>query len=154
VRLLVLLLSLSGCAAPMRGLQAPSAWPQVTSWLEGAWKAGDVRLTYRLISNDSALVETFVTAKGRETMTVLHRDGAGLVLTHYCAQGNQPRLRLSAQTAESLTFSLADFTNREGAASMLVERRFTRRGDDIELAEVYRAPDGTLEPSTLLLKRQ
>ena len=35
---------------------------------------------------------------GRETMTVFHPDHDDLVLTHYCAQGNQPRLRVAELT--------------------------------------------------------
>src|SRR5262249_23574462 len=65
--------------------------------LAGDWEARTekgsvIRVSYRLVSNDSVLVQSFVTGSGKETMTVFHADGARLLATHYCAQGNQPRL--------------------------------------------------------------
>lgn len=49
--------------------------------------------SYRSVSNGSALVETFTSSSGKETLSVYHHDGPALMLTHYCAQGNQVRLR-------------------------------------------------------------
>jgi hypothetical protein len=85
--------------------------------LAGEWEAktekgAAIRVSYRAISNGSALVQSFITPSGKETMTVFHPDGASVVATHYCAQGNQPRLRLDpGSTAERLIFVFADATN-------------------------------------------
>ena len=85
--------------------------------LVGDWEAKTdqgavIRVSYRLISNDSALVQTFVTASGKQTLTLFHPDGSRVLATHYCAQGNQPRLRLdAASTPDRLLFVFVDATN-------------------------------------------
>lgn len=40
-----------------------------------------------------------------------HRDGAGLVATHYCSIGNQPRMRAADADAKTIRFRFADITN-------------------------------------------
>jgi hypothetical protein len=40
-----------------------------------------------------------------------HRDGAGLVATHYCSMGNQPRMRAADADASTIRFRFADITN-------------------------------------------
>ena len=39
------------------------------------------------------MVETLFPESEHEMVTVYHQDGDDLVLTHYCAMGNQPRMR-------------------------------------------------------------
>src|SRR5262249_12030735 len=96
-------------------LLAPNAGPPPVAFsrlktLVGEWEAktqkgASIRVSYRLVSNDSVLVQTFITASGKETVTAFHPDGARLMATHYCAQGNQPRLVLDgSSTNERLLF--------------------------------------------------
>jgi len=48
----------------------------------------------------------------RTSMTVYHMDGATLVATHYCPQGNQPRLRYHPElSGQRLEFRFRDATN-------------------------------------------
>ncbi len=45
-------------------------------------------------------------------MTLYHLDGDSLLATHYCPQGNQPRLKLSpVSTPNQLSFHFLDATN-------------------------------------------
>jgi len=44
-------------------------------------------------------------------VTMYHLDGDALVLTHYCAMGNQPRMRLAEATPSDLRFEFAGGTN-------------------------------------------
>jgi hypothetical protein len=77
-----------------------------------------LRVTYRLFSADTVLLETFGTA--RPTLTAYHLDGDRLLATHYCAQGNQPRLRLvSPATGGRLVFEFRDATSLSKGASHL-----------------------------------
>jgi hypothetical protein len=48
-----------------------------------------------------------------DMVTVYHRDGTGLVATHYCSLGNQPRMRAAEASADGKTirFRFADITN-------------------------------------------
>ena len=79
--------------------------------LTGNWQASVgtketvIHLNLELISNNSALVETFTTSSGHKTLTIFHPDGNRLLATHYCAQGNQPRLALDPSgPAAEMTF--------------------------------------------------
>ena len=69
-------------------------------------------VNYRLIANGTALVENWTMSPTRTSMTVYHLDGEALVATHYCPQGNQPRLQYRAETSnERLHFTFRDATN-------------------------------------------
>ena len=113
--------------------------------LVGEWEAKTVRgsvihVTFRAIAEDSALVETFTTASGRETLTIYHADGPNLIATHHCAQGNQPRLHLDpASTKTALEFTFYDATNLAGpGASHLTRLRFQLGdADHFDKTEVY-----------------
>ncbi|MFT3708292.1 MAG: hypothetical protein QM817_11620 [Archangium sp.] len=103
-----------------------AAWAKL-SGLEGHWvaktaKGKEVSLRFRFTSRQTVLIEDYLVGT-TDTMTVFHRDGATIVATHYCAQGNQPRLSLDAEgsTASTLRFTFRDATNLSGPdASRLV----------------------------------
>lgn len=121
--LLPALRALAGSAAPLDRLES----------LVGNWEAktnqGVIRVSYRTIAGGSALVQSFVTPSGRETLTVFHLDGRRLLATHYCAQGNQPRLELdAASTAERLVFTFVDATNLASRAAHLVRLELRLEG--------------------------
>ena len=50
------------------------------------------RVSYRTTAAGSVLIETWTLGAGRESMTLYALDGERLLATHYCPQGNQPRL--------------------------------------------------------------
>ena len=64
--------------------------------LVGDWTIADsnrkTQVNFRLIANDSAIVETWTMSPTRQSMTVYVLDGERLIMTHYCPQGNAPRL--------------------------------------------------------------
>lgn len=114
--------------------------------LTGDWQASVgttgriIRLNFRAISNGSAFVETFASPSGRETLTIFHPDGSRLLATHYCAQGNQPRLALDPDSpTNKLTFRFIDATNlRSQDDSHLVRLTLDITGDDrFDMTEVY-----------------
>jgi pimeloyl-ACP methyl ester carboxylesterase len=105
-------------------------------------------VSYRLISGESALVEDWEAGTPHETETVFHPDHADLLLVHYCAQGNQPRLRATSATADSVTFSFVDATNRDPSQAVLVDRTLVFTGDTLDDTEAYRQPDGHVETTT------
>ena len=49
---------------------------------------------FKLTAAGSVLHETLFPGSGHEMMSVYHLDGSDLICTHYCALGNQPRLKL------------------------------------------------------------
>lgn len=138
---------------------ADAAWTRLTGALVGRWRATTtesrtIGAAYRTISKGSALVETFTSASGNETMTVMHRDGAGLMATHYCAQGNQARLRATETTADRVVFELVDVTNAGPEQSVMVKLVFQLRPDGFDQESAYRDAKGTVESTTLHFVRE
>jgi hypothetical protein len=72
----------------------------------------DVAVNYKVTSGGSAVVETFFGGTEHEMVTVYHRDGDDLVLTHYCMLQNQPRMRAAGGgEANKLVFKFDGGTN-------------------------------------------
>jgi len=158
-------LAVFGCAgpAPVSSPHGPSggegALVRLAPRLRGTWTARlgsgkELTEAFREISGGSALLETFTTASGRETINVFHADHEALVVTHYCAQGNQPRLRLADASADTFTFRFVDATNLKPGASHLVELVLRFDGASrLEQTEVYEDERGAREATTLVLTR-
>jgi hypothetical protein len=72
--------------------------------------------TIRLVSNNTALEETFQTDTDNQMVTMYTPDGNRLALTHYCSKGNQPHLETPAVAASSNEFAFA-FTGAANLAS-------------------------------------
>jgi hypothetical protein len=102
--------------AAAQTLRADEAFQSLKA-LAGDWQgrteAGRTFLvSYRLIANDTVLVESWTMSPTRTSMTVYHMDGDALIATHYCPQGNQPRLEYRPeQSGDRLAFSFRDATN-------------------------------------------
>jgi hypothetical protein len=89
--------------------------------LVGEWKTDDGKesLTYELVAGGTALLER-ESGAGRPTMlTLYHRDGNRLVLTHYCMAGNQPRMQAKPfdAGANEIAFDFLDATNLSSPAA-------------------------------------
>jgi hypothetical protein len=95
--------------------------------LAGEWvgKGGDAKdsheakVTYKVTSNGSAVVETIDPGGNHEMVTMIHLDGDKVVLTHYCALGNQPRMKAPAKLdGKKVAFEFADATNLKSDRDM------------------------------------
>ncbi|MCA9639707.1 MAG: hypothetical protein H6718_16835 [Polyangiaceae bacterium] len=134
-------------------------WQRMSSHLPGSWSAqlpNGKQLTesFSLVSNESVLVEDFVPPNGRKTVSVYHPDQQSLMLTHYCGQGNQPRLRAAEVNADSIVLRFLDATNVSGDASVLVEKRLHFiDADAFDQTEIYRGANGELEETVFHFKR-
>jgi hypothetical protein len=88
--------------------------------LAGEWEGKNsmgeaVRVSYRTTAGGSAVVSEIQSQmKGRsEDMTsMIHLDRDRLLLTHYCAVGNQPRMQATiSPDGKTITFDFVDATN-------------------------------------------
>jgi hypothetical protein len=104
-------------AAPASGAGAtPAEWSRMKS-LVGAWKGTaegkPVSVTYALVSNGTALMETLDGDHDMTMITMYAPDGASLLATHYCAAGNQPRMRATGSPdGRSLAFEFVDVSGQ------------------------------------------
>ncbi len=104
-------------AAPVAGAgTTPAEWNRMKS-LVGAWKGTaegkPVSVTYALVSNGTALMETLDGDHDTTMITMYAPDGASLLATHYCAAGNQPRMRATGSPdGRSLAFEFVDVSGQ------------------------------------------
>jgi hypothetical protein len=94
--------------------EALEAFAQLKS-LVGEWRGNrpdgrKVGVNYRLSACGSALVETWDLGADLEALTLYHRDGGMLMATHFCPQGNQPRLRMRQSAGRRFDFTFHDAT--------------------------------------------
>jgi hypothetical protein len=142
LRLVVAILVVSGpgfAAARSETAGAPSeaAWERLKG-LAGQWtgqstKGWEETLSWRLIAGGSVLLETsqFVDdPEGKNAMaTAISRDGARILLTHYCEAGNQPRLVATGfqDSGNTILFTFMDggnLPNRDRGHMDKLELRF------------------------------
>jgi hypothetical protein len=96
--------------------------------LAGEWRGHvvtadgpEAEVVYSVTAGGSAVQEKLFPGTEHEMVTMYHLDGNDLVLTHYCAMGNQPRMRLvkaSGTEPVELRFDFAGGANIDPARSM------------------------------------
>ena len=105
-----------GLAAVILASEPPAnpGWEKVKS-LVGEWEGTadgkPSRISYKSVSNGTAVMETIDGPEAAQMVTLYHPDGAGLLMTHYCSMGNQPRMRSKGLEKEKLAFAYLDATN-------------------------------------------
>lgn len=89
------LMALASFSAFGQGLTPKQAFDQLKK-LTGTWEmgAGDQKfqVIYKVSGAGSAVFETQFAGQAHEMVSVYHMDGDKLIMTHYCAAGNQPTL--------------------------------------------------------------
>jgi hypothetical protein len=80
-------------------------------------KAGEqVAIVFKVVSAGSAVMEDMLPGTPHEMITMYHMDGPDLVLTHYCALGNQPRMKAEkSDDPNKIVFKFAGGTNMDPA---------------------------------------
>ena len=86
----------------------------VGSFSHGGEAAGETTIRYKLTGAGSALVEYLFEGTDHEMLTLYHLDGDRLLLTHYCAAQNQPRLCAKlGENSKTIEFNFLDGTNMD-----------------------------------------
>jgi hypothetical protein len=88
-------------------------WEGTFEWSGARSHKGELKASYFVTGNGSAVVETLIMDGTPSMTTVYHLDGEDLRMTHYCAARNQPRLRAGKidAVAGSAHFDFVDVTN-------------------------------------------
>lgn len=128
--------------------------------LEGTWRVADndehpLRISFYPTARGSTLVESWDVKGKSHSLTVYHRDGDALLATHYCPQGNQPRMALVSREDDGIGFSFRDVTDLAAEGEQHQHDLAFALDDSGRLvrSENYRDADGTLHPSQLVLVR-
>ena len=109
--------------------------------LAGEWRGHVVtedgppaEVVYSVTAGGSTVTEKLFPGTDHEMVTMYHLDGNDLVLTHYCAMGNQPRMRLVKATGTDpleLKFDFTGGANIDPAKDMHMHAgTLTLRGSD------------------------
>jgi hypothetical protein len=138
----------AGAAEPAAGaLTARQAFERLKS-LAGEWQGTAMTkdgppaaIRYEVVSNGNTVMERQFPGTSHEMISMYHLDGDQLFAVHYCAMGNQPRMRFEQGSAAELRFAFAGGTNFDPKKDMHIHSaRYTFAGDDGLEAEwtVYR----------------
>ena len=129
------------------------AYEQLKS-LVGTWKSTNPKnptsIEVKLIANESALVETWTMSPTRQSMTVYTLDGDRLLATHYCPQGNAPRLAFTnTDDTGAHHFMFLDGTNLQNPKSSHVHALMIRAEPNgtVTRTETYISNDSDFNPA-------
>ncbi len=121
--------------------------------LVGNWKPAKpesrTRIEVKLIANGSALVETWTMSPDMQSMTVYMLDGDRLLVTHYCPQGNAPRLAYtSTDDSGAHHFQFVDGANLQNPDGSHEHALWLRKEPDGTLTrnETYISNDSVYDP--------
>ncbi len=71
------------------------------------FKKGDLVSRYELTGGGTTLIDRLFPGAPYEMTTLYHADGDDLVLTHYCANGRQTRMRVTKPALDASLFEFA-----------------------------------------------
>ena len=113
-RILIAALALATASAVAQ-TNAQKAFASIKT-LPGSWAGdtsmGPVQVTFKVTAGGSAVMSE-IFGKGEDMISMFNLDGPGrLLLTHYCAVGNEPRMEASlSPDGKVITFTYLDATN-------------------------------------------
>ena len=136
--------------------------------LEGDWTmldengedTGVIGSTFRISSGGSVLVEVMApdSPDGHEMFNMYHADGERVLMTHYCAAGNQPRLEVIAtDEGNRLELRFESITNLASPdTGHMHQAEYIFHGDDRLTTRWQSMQDGKLsdEHAVFELKRR
>jgi hypothetical protein len=122
--LMLLALAAGARAEGKAGAKATHPGLERMKKLAGTWVAADkdgkptdkVVSVIRVTAAGSAVIETLFPGQPHEMISMYHLDGKDLVMTHYCALGNQPRMKADPKSpANKIRFKFDGGTNLDPA---------------------------------------
>lgn len=144
---LVLAIALLIALPASAGVGAEAAF-EMLKGLAGDWQgsaAGEAgaEVDYRVTGNGSVVMQTQFPGTEHEMISMYHLVDGELVMTHYCASGNQPQLKLdpAASRDGELAFVFAGGTNLDPEKDSHIHQAKIRIGEDGGLEEVWTGYD-------------
>jgi hypothetical protein len=98
---------------------------------------GEVGVVYEVVGNGSAVMERLFVGKPHEMVSIYHMDGSDLVMTHYCAAKNQPKMKAGKITPNRIDFDFAGGTNFDPAKDAHMHNGHVEWADDDHIKGVW-----------------
>jgi hypothetical protein len=160
LRIAACLLTILSASAAFAQSDTQKSFDQLKS-LTGSWEGKNsmgepVQVTYRMTGEGSALMSE-INGHGHDMISMFTLDGANrLILTHYCAVGNQPRMLASASPdGKTITFNFFDATNLDNPQSGHMDHMvITMLGSDHHIEEWVFADHGKEHKEVFDLSRK
>ncbi len=140
---------LSGGASPrvvpVAGPHERAALLEQVQKLDGEWLMTDekgqtvVACVFKTTSGGSAVREVMFPGAPHEMTNMYHMDGRDLVVTHYCAHGNQPRMRAKPGKPGAIEFKLDSVANLTDAGGQYMGELTLTLVDTDALQEEWRS---------------
>ena len=135
---------------------AEERYALIQSW-EGRWEVEEIdslQIVFEKTAKGHTMIERWETASGLHSMTVYHLDDDLIIATHYCPQGNQPRLQAGSGTLGHIDFDFRDVTDLDEGESHAHTLSFTKNSDgSLRRSETYMSGDDLGDPTILTLVR-
>ena len=123
-----LLFGLSASAEPENEMLPPykgSAPFEALKGLAGQWSGThqmggektEAKVLYQVTSNGSVLMETLFPGAPHEMVSIYHDEGDKVVMTHYCAFGNQPKMELISSGEGEYNFDFSSDNSLDPATA-------------------------------------
>lgn len=157
------MIGLAGCASntASNGVVAAATEEQEAALLgrikslEGEWLGQDPQTgqmmtacVFKTSSAGSVVREVMFPGSEHEMTNMYHMDGDTLVVTHYCAVGNQPRMRATGMNGNELVFTFDSVTNRTSPKQTCMGDLTIEFIDADHIVEKWRARSGDTEHTT------
>lgn len=160
----LLLLAACQSAAPRDVVDADPArradlFSAVTA-LEGRWvgEGSDgmaLEHEFKVTSQGSAVREVMFPGGEHEMTNMYSLDGNALAMTHYCAAGNQPRMRATAVEAGSLRFAFDGVSDLKADDELYMGEMTLKLVNENEIVEHWKAfKNGELEHEMVMTLRR
>lgn len=113
--------------------------------------AGPVKHEIQVSAAGTVVMETMNPGTDGEMINMYHLDGDDLLLTHYCAGGNQPQMRLdlAESTEDLLVFDFVGGTNLDPATDHYIGSARIEIVDSDHMESVWGAYAGTEQVGTM-----
>ena len=130
--------------------------------LAGTWTSTEKdgpTMVFRPTSNGTAVIETMMPGSAEEMINMFTADGDTIVMTHYCAMGNQPRMKLTSTDGSgekgAMKFEFVDGGNIKSRNDAHMDSvTFTVDGDKLTEDWTSVADGKTLDHKVFELHRQ
>ena len=158
---LIIMLFLAGPLEADDKLKASDIFIKMKS-LVGVWEKegaanSDFNISFELTANDTVLIETWNYKGNKHSLTLYHLNGHHLMATHYCPQGNQPRLQLLHSSAlTDVSFTYLDATNLDSLDEThqhSLTFDLSQLSNKIKRKETYLSKSGQDESELILVRK-